>query len=124
VLKYDRYNRICLSVFTQDEGGFRSSTVENGAYRELYFVGIVDIFQEYTIKKQLEHSYKVKKYDTADQISSVEPSLYASRFKKFMSTKVGWTDEFLNPDGTEKSSVFLEEAPADLINEDSEINDE
>ena len=51
-------------MFTQDEGGFRSSTVENGPYKELYFVGIVDIFQEYTIKKQLEHSYKVKKYDT------------------------------------------------------------
>ena len=32
-----------------------------------------------------------------------------------MGTKIGWTDEFLNPDGTEKTSVFLEETATSEI---------
>lgn len=96
--------RVCLSVFTQDEGGFRATTIDDEPYKELYFIGIVDIFQEYTIRKQLELSYKVKKFDvTPDKLSSVDPTQYATRFKKFITSKVGWMEEYLNKSPNQRS---------------------
>lgn len=53
----------------------------------LIFLGIIDILQSYRFIKKLEHSWKALVYD-GDSISVHRPGFYASRFLKFMSTRV------------------------------------
>ncbi|KAF5177226.1 Phosphatidylinositol 4-phosphate 5-kinase, partial [Thalictrum thalictroides] len=48
----------------------------------LYF-GIIDILQEYNIKKKLEHAFKSLHFDPMT-ISAVEPELYSNRFINFL----------------------------------------
>lgn len=52
-------------------------------YDVVLFMGIIDILQEYNVKKKLEHAYKSTQFDPMS-ISVVEPHLYASRFTKFL----------------------------------------
>ncbi|GBG77014.1 hypothetical protein CBR_g23344 [Chara braunii] len=49
----------------------------------LYF-GVIDILQEYDIRKRAEHAYKSMKFDGAT-ISAVDPIMYSRRFQDFMS---------------------------------------
>uniref|UniRef100_A0A674MT44 Phosphatidylinositol-4-phosphate 5-kinase, type I, beta b n=1 Tax=Takifugu rubripes TaxID=31033 RepID=A0A674MT44_TAKRU len=59
-------------------------------YREdklLIYLGIIDILQSYRFMKKLEHSWKALVYD-GDSVSVHRPGFYASRFLKFMSTRV------------------------------------
>ncbi|XP_040052580.1 phosphatidylinositol 4-phosphate 5-kinase type-1 beta [Gasterosteus aculeatus] len=51
------------------------------------FLGIIDILQSYRFIKKLEHSWKALVYD-GDSVSVHRPGFYASRFLKFMSTRV------------------------------------
>lgn len=53
----------------------------------LIFLGIIDILQSYRFIKKLEHSWKALVYD-GDTVSVHRPGFYASRFLKFMSTRV------------------------------------
>ncbi|XP_013884467.1 phosphatidylinositol 4-phosphate 5-kinase type-1 beta [Austrofundulus limnaeus] len=53
----------------------------------LIFLGIIDILQSYRFIKKLEHSWKALVYD-GDSISVHRPAFYATRFLKFMSTRV------------------------------------
>ncbi|XP_047446961.1 phosphatidylinositol 4-phosphate 5-kinase type-1 beta [Mugil cephalus] len=53
----------------------------------LIFLGIIDILQSYRFIKKLEHSWKALVYD-GDSVSVHRPGFYASRFLKFMSTRV------------------------------------
>lgn len=53
----------------------------------LIFLGIIDILQSYRLMKKLEHSWKALVYD-GDTVSVHRPGFYASRFLKFMSTRV------------------------------------
>ncbi|XP_068616871.1 phosphatidylinositol 4-phosphate 5-kinase type-1 beta [Brachionichthys hirsutus] len=53
----------------------------------LIFLGIIDILQSYRFMKKLEHSWKALVYD-GDSVSVHRPGFYASRFLKFMSTRV------------------------------------
>lgn len=53
----------------------------------LIFLGIIDILQSYRFMKKLEHSWKALVYD-GDTVSVHRPGFYASRFLKFMSTRV------------------------------------
>jgi 1-phosphatidylinositol-4-phosphate 5-kinase len=52
-------------------------------YDVVLYMGIIDILQEYNVKKKLEHSYKSFKFDPLT-ISVVEPKLYANRFFHFL----------------------------------------
>ncbi|KAI3372512.1 hypothetical protein L3Q82_022991, partial [Scortum barcoo] len=62
----------------------------------LIFLGIIDILQSYRFIKKLEHSWKALVYDgpcifstcPQDSVSVHRPGFYASRFLKFMSTRV------------------------------------
>ncbi|KAJ6816378.1 phosphatidylinositol 4-phosphate 5-kinase 1-like [Iris pallida] len=47
------------------------------------YLGIIDILQEYNLKKRIEHAFKSLKYDPLT-ISAVEPKLYSSRFISFL----------------------------------------
>ncbi|XP_050262949.1 phosphatidylinositol 4-phosphate 5-kinase 8-like isoform X1 [Quercus robur] len=54
-------------------------------YDVVLFMGIIDILQEYNVKKKLEHACKSLRYDPL-KISVVEPKLYAKRFNDFLKT--------------------------------------
>ncbi|KAK9910260.1 hypothetical protein M0R45_034228 [Rubus argutus] len=53
-------------------------------FNVLLFFGIVDICQNYNIRKRLEHACKSIKYDSKS-INTVNPKAYSSRFQEFIS---------------------------------------
>jgi len=52
-------------------------------YDVVLYLGIIDILQEYNVKKKVEHAYKSLKFDPLS-ISAVEPKLYSKRFIGFL----------------------------------------
>lgn len=52
-------------------------------YDVVLYMGIIDILQEYNMKKKLENAYKSMKIDPLS-ISAVEPKLYSKRFINFL----------------------------------------
>lgn len=60
-----------------------SSSISLSEDEEIYF-GIIDITQQFNAKKKAALVIRSVKYDPIEQ-SSVEPSLYATRFQKFIS---------------------------------------
>ncbi|KAH9577501.1 Phosphatidylinositol-4-phosphate 5-kinase [Trypanosoma melophagium] len=70
--------------FTSDQGGMLS-TEQPGAQREIYYIGIIDILQEYNLRKRLE-TFVIGSLKEREKISSVPPREYASRFLSFMSS--------------------------------------
>lgn len=52
-------------------------------YDVILFLGIIDILQEYNIKKKAEHAYKSLQFDPIS-ISAVEPKLYSRRLINFL----------------------------------------
>lgn len=66
-----------ISIFRKD-GGLVSVKTE-----ELYFFSIIDIFQEWNMRKKMENSIKSLMYE-ASEISAVNPILYRDRFLKFL----------------------------------------
>eukprot|EP00002_Diphylleia_rotans_P000750 TRINITY_DN10396_c0_g1_i1.p1 TRINITY_DN10396_c0_g1~~TRINITY_DN10396_c0_g1_i1.p1 ORF type:complete len:461 (-),score=85.44 TRINITY_DN10396_c0_g1_i1:409-1791(-) len=57
------------------------------AYRSVYFAGIIDILQQYNLKKQMEYSLKGLIYEKED-LSVQEPGLYRQRFVKFLADHI------------------------------------
>jgi len=51
--------------------------------KEIYYLGIIDYLQNYDKKKKIAHFAKSFKHVETD-LSTVNPSLYASRFQKFL----------------------------------------
>ena len=49
----------------------------------IYFMGIIDILQQYNSKKTMETFFKGFKHD-AQKISAVDPRYYAERFIEFI----------------------------------------
>ncbi|XXG60888.1 hypothetical protein AAC387_Pa04g2687 [Persea americana] len=52
-------------------------------YDVVLYLGIIDILQEYNIKKKIEHAYKSLRFNPLT-ISAVEPKLYSKRFISFL----------------------------------------
>lgn len=52
-------------------------------YDVVLYLGIIDILQEYNMKKKLEHSYKSLQFDPMS-ISAIEPKIYSKRFLSFL----------------------------------------
>eukprot|EP01132_Coremiostelium_polycephalum_P011101 gene11101-13581_t len=71
------------SIFKREMGGLAARTSSGEIYDKIYFIGIIDILTFYSIKKQIEHTYKSVAYDT-DTMSAVDPSTYTKRFKQFI----------------------------------------
>lgn len=70
--------------FTADEGGMQSDEAP-GLRGEVYYLGIIDILQEYNARKKLENLVFGAAYDY-QRISCVNPNDYAARFVNFMSS--------------------------------------
>eukprot|EP00698_Gefionella_okellyi_P011103 TRINITY_DN2911_c0_g1_i1.p1 TRINITY_DN2911_c0_g1~~TRINITY_DN2911_c0_g1_i1.p1 ORF type:complete len:490 (+),score=91.84 TRINITY_DN2911_c0_g1_i1:53-1471(+) len=71
-----------ISIFQQTEGG-----IQDPGAREVYYLGIIDILQPYSLRKRLETKFKSLRY-SHDEISAVESPFYAARFMKFMRSVV------------------------------------
>jgi len=54
--------------------------VIDGAFR--YYVGLIDFFTRYTLKKKLENAYKRIIYPPLS-FSTVHPDIFAKRFRKY-----------------------------------------
>lgn len=96
--------------FRQDFGGLRSytprhpihnkrdevdfpSTYDNKSFDELpvatYYFGLVDILQKYNIKKKLERFCKINFLRlNGQEISAINPEVYATRFLNYISKKL------------------------------------
>jgi len=66
-----------VSLFRKD-GGLSSKDGE-----EIYFFSVIDIFQEWNMRKKMENSFKSLMYEKTE-ISAVHPMLYRERFLKFL----------------------------------------
>lgn len=53
------------------------------AYDVVLYVGIIDILQEYNLRKKIEHAYKSVLFDSMS-ISAVGPTFYSQRFLQFI----------------------------------------
>lgn len=69
--------------FTSDQGGMMSA--HSSGRNEIYYVGIIDILQEYNLWKRSETAVRSVLEDIND-ISSVDPREYSSRFLAFVET--------------------------------------
>ncbi|XP_047333791.1 phosphatidylinositol 4-phosphate 5-kinase 9 [Impatiens glandulifera] len=56
-------------------------------YDVVLYLGIIDILQDYTIGKRIEHAYKSVQFDSIS-ISAVDPTFYSQRFLEFIRAKV------------------------------------
>eukprot|EP00002_Diphylleia_rotans_P022902 TRINITY_DN4499_c0_g2_i5.p1 TRINITY_DN4499_c0_g2~~TRINITY_DN4499_c0_g2_i5.p1 ORF type:complete len:1226 (+),score=186.49 TRINITY_DN4499_c0_g2_i5:2118-5795(+) len=103
--KAARMHRGAPSYFRNYDGGFLGRPIpppsnaaadpsipwEGGrppiAYQSVYFVGVIDILQQYNLRKQMEYSFKGLIYEKED-LSVQEPNAYRDRFLKFLSEHV------------------------------------
>ncbi|KAJ3247460.1 Phosphatidylinositol-4-phosphate 5-kinase [Chytriomyces hyalinus] len=78
--------RFC-TFYKEFGGGFVSTNELNEPLRDLYYVGIIDIFTEYNAAKKTEHFFKAIINDR-HKISAVQPAEYAERFLAFMKAAI------------------------------------
>jgi len=76
------------SIFQANFNGIRGYTeLKKGSPQiprsEIYFMGVIDILQEFNLKKQLESTYKGIKYNR-DAISAISSKRYAQRFMDYL----------------------------------------
>ncbi|KAL8116765.1 hypothetical protein AgCh_023067 [Apium graveolens] len=67
----------------QRDGGDASEAELFEVYDVVLYLGIIDILQEYNLKKKVELAYKSFKYDP-ESISVMEPTPYSKRFVSFL----------------------------------------
>ncbi|XP_024009901.1 putative phosphatidylinositol 4-phosphate 5-kinase 11 [Eutrema salsugineum] len=63
----------------------RAAAEEEEWYDVVLYLGIVDTFQDYGMKKRIEHCYKTIQHNS-NSISTVHPKIYSSRFQDFVSS--------------------------------------
>ncbi|KAJ0265201.1 putative phosphatidylinositol 4-phosphate 5-kinase 11 [Hirschfeldia incana] len=63
----------------------RAAGEEEEWYDVVLYLGIVDTFQDYGMKKRIEHCYKTIQHNS-NSISTVHPKIYSSRFQEFVSS--------------------------------------
>ena len=76
--------RVPLSIFQRDDGGFWGQNPDGTPNNEIYYLGIIDILQQYNTSKYAETMIKSVSSDRAT-ISCVPPGEYADRFVNFLS---------------------------------------
>lgn len=74
-------------MFTREYGGFQSSDSSDQPWQEVYLIGVIDVLQDYNVKKKMAHSWKAMQVEE-EKLSTVEPAMYASRFLTFIASKV------------------------------------
>ena len=64
-------------------GGFLFPNQTGEVHDVILFSGIIDILQDYSLRKRAEHAYKSLQTDP-NSISAVDPKLYSKRFQDFI----------------------------------------
>ncbi|KAI9910971.1 hypothetical protein PsorP6_010776 [Peronosclerospora sorghi] len=75
------------SIFCRDDGGMAGRDRDGRKNGLIYFVGIIDILQQYNTRKIAETFLKGLRHNRK-QISAVEPDFYGDRFLEFIETHV------------------------------------
>ncbi|KAK1930246.1 Phosphatidylinositol 4-phosphate 5-kinase its3 [Phytophthora citrophthora] len=84
------------SVFCKDHGGIYGRDRHGGKNGFVYFLGIIDILQQYNTRKIAETFIKGFRHNRK-QISSVNPDFYGDRFIEFMEKHVVQDDTLISP---------------------------
>ena len=95
------------SIFESFHGGIVGMT-EDSKSATVYFVGIIDILQQYTFKKKLAHFIKKRTIGCCHEIDTEPPAYYRSRFVKFFIDKV-------RPIEPENARLYQREVAAMII---------
>jgi len=71
--------------FTNISGGMCYQDPDDGKLgNAIYFVGVIDLLQQFDRRKKLEYFVK-SRVDSSEAISSIHPNLYSRRFNRFLS---------------------------------------
>ena len=81
--------KIPLSLFKRDDGGFCGMNDDGTLNNEIYYIGIIDILQQYNLLKFTENKYKSYfSRDCPTKISALPPQKYAKRFIEFIISSI------------------------------------
>ncbi|TMW58178.1 hypothetical protein Poli38472_011766 [Pythium oligandrum] len=87
VLDVAQYPAHGESVFCRDEGGIYGRDASGKKNGYVYFLGVIDILQQYNTRKIAETFFKGFRHNRK-QISAVNPTYYGDRFIEFMEKHV------------------------------------
>lgn len=87
ILDVDAFPAHSESLFCRDEGGIYGRDRYGRKNGFVYFVGVIDILQQYNSRKIAETFFKGIRHNRK-QISSVNPTFYGDRFIEFMEKHV------------------------------------
>jgi hypothetical protein len=76
------------SVFRRECWGVRSRLPDGSPLLEIYYLGIIDVLQQFNFTKAVESSVKSLAYDK-QEISSVNAAMYSRRFVDFIKRGIG-----------------------------------
>jgi hypothetical protein len=79
----DAFSRADLQYFPAACDAVPGMERDGSVAEEVYYLGIIDILQQYNLRKVGESWMKSLRYKRAD-ISAVDPALYAQRFVAFL----------------------------------------
>jgi 1-phosphatidylinositol-4-phosphate 5-kinase len=80
---------VALSLFKRDDGGFRGMNDDGTPNNEIYYIGIIDILQQYNLLKFAENKYKSYfSKECSTKISALPPQKYAKRFIEFIISSI------------------------------------
>ena len=87
--RMEAQKKVPLSVFQRDDGGFWGMNDDGTPNNEIYYVGIIDILQQYNMIKFTENKWK-SWFSSAGskKISALPPKQYARRFIEFITGSI------------------------------------
>jgi len=80
-------NKNFVTCFQKEDGGLRAFNGDGTPRSETYFMGIIDILQEFDTKKRMESTYKGIRYKRKE-ISAVGSKYYGERLINFIESKM------------------------------------
>jgi hypothetical protein len=80
-------HRRISSLATEDDGGIASVNDDGTIGNEIYYLGVIDILQVFTIRKKFELFAKSITHKSSE-ISVATPKFYAERFLKFIENRI------------------------------------
>ena len=85
-IKNEKKVKIPVSLFKRDDGGFCGMNDDGTLNNEIYYIGIIDILQQYNLLKFAENKYKshFSSGECSTKISALPPQKYAKRFIDFI----------------------------------------
>jgi hypothetical protein len=101
------YAEYSESVFCKDEGGIYGRDRHGRKNGFVYFLGIIDILQQYNTRKIAETFFKGLRHNRK-QISAVNPDFYGDRFIEFMEKHVVQDDTLVSPRPRPSPSSILD----------------